>query len=641
MYELSNDEFVRILMNILDRHAPIKQKYIRANQGPFMTKELRKAVMIRSSLRNKFNKFKTKSAKCAYKKQRNLCTYLFRKAKRDYYSSLNPANVTDSKTFWRTIKPLFSDKFLSNEIITLVEGNNILQDDKEVSEVFSEFFSNAVKNLNIEINSELLSKNKNTLNEDPVMNAITMYEDHPSIIRIKDIAGNAEIFCFKHVSMLDIQAEIMLLDNSKACPKDTIPPKIITNNSDIIGYKLLSDFNKSIDFGNFPVNFKNADVTPAHKNSARTDKFNYRPVSILPAMSKIYERLLYDQMNNYMEFKLSDNLCGFRKGRSAQHCLIVMLEKWRSTLDMRGFSGVLLTDLSKAFDSLSHDLLLAKLNAYGFSYNAIKLIHDYLVNRHQRVRINSKYSSWSEILNGVPQGSILGPLLFNIYLSDLFLFTEDSDIANYADDNSPYACKMDVKSVISKIEEDSKTLLNWVKNNGMKANPNKFHLMLSHPDENISVNVDSYQIKNSKSEKLLGITIDNKLSFNEHVSGLCMKASQKLHALARVANYMNTDKLRLIMKAFINAQFGYCPLVWMFHSRTLNNRINNIHERALRIVYRDRNTSFNELLSRDGTVTIHEHNIQVLATEMFKAYNGISPHILKDVFPLMLPGLVL
>ena len=271
-------------------------------------------------------------------------------------------------------------------------------------------------------------------------------------------------------------------------------------------------------------------------------------------------------MSNYMETKLSDNLCGFRKGRSTQHCLIVMLEKWRTTLDRRGFSGVLLTALSKAFDSLSHELLLAKLDAYGFSYNAIKVIHNYLVNRHQRVRINSKYSSWSEIINGVPQGSILGPLLFNIYLSDLFLFTGDSDIANYADDNSPYACKMDIKSVISQIEEDSKTLLNWVKNNGLKANPNKFHLLLSKPDERISVNVDGYQITNSKSEKLLGITIDSKLSFDEHVSGLCKKASNKLHALARISNYMNTDKLRVIMKAFINAQFGYCPLVWMFHS---------------------------------------------------------------------------
>ena len=154
-----------------------------------------------------------------------------------------------------------------------------------------------------------------------------------------------------------------------------------------------------------------------------------------------------------------------------------------------------------------------------------------------------------------------------------------------------------------------------------------------HLDEHISVNVDGYQITNSKREKLLGITIDNKLSSNEHVSGICTKASQKLHALARVSKYMNTDKLCLIMKAFVNAPFGYCPLVWMFHS-SLNNRINNIHERTLHIVVKDQNATFNELLQMDGSVTIHERNIQALATEMFKVFNGISLSIIKDVFPL-------
>ena len=284
-----------------------------------------------------------------------------------------------------------------------------------------------------------------------------------------------------------------------------------------------------------------------------------------------------------MENKLSKYLYGFHKGFIAQHCLIVMLEKLRTSLDKKNNFGVL-TDLSKAFDCLNHELLIAKLDSYGFDHNSIKLIQSYLSNRFQTVRINSKYSKGLEIINGVPQVSILGPLLFNIYLSDLFLFTENSEIANYADDNSPYVCKKGMKEVTRQLEEDSKTLLNWMSNNMLNTNPDKFHLLVNGDSTNISVNVDGYQIVYSHKEILLGVTIDNKFSFTEHISRMCQKASQKLHALTRISRCMNTDKRRIIMKAFINSQFGYCQLVWMFHSRTLNNRINQIHERALRIV---------------------------------------------------------
>ena len=632
MYEISNEEFSDIAMHILEKHAPLKYKYIRANQSPFMNKKLRKAVMLRSQLRNKINKEKTNSSKEAFNKQRNICTNLLRKAKFDYYSNLNPSNVSDNKKFWNTVKPLFSEKVMSNENITLVENNNIYGDDKRVSEIFNEFFSNAVKNLNIMQNRDLL--NENIYELDPINRAIIRYMRHPSILKIKECFANPDAFSFSECTFESVYKEICLLNSAKACPKTTIPTKIIKENCDIFALKLYIDFNHSIGNSTFPENLKQADISPIHKKGDRTDKSNYRPVSILSPFSKIYERLLFYQVNYFMDTKLSKHMCGFRKGYSAQHCLLVMLEKWRTSLDKKGCSGVLLTDLSKAFDCLSHDLLIAKLAAYGFDYNSIKLLYSYLTNRHQRVRLNSNYSTWSEIITGVPQGSILGPLLFNIYLSDLFLFTQDSDIANYADDNSPYACNTDYISVITQLEKDSKTLLEWVSNNALKANPDKFHLLLSTSDLNLSVKVDQFEIKNSNYEKLLGITIDNKLSFNEHVSSLCKKASQKLHALARVSCYMNLEKRRTIMKAFITSQFGYCPLVWMFHSRNLSNRINKIHERALRIVYDDEHSSFNELLTRDGSVTIHERNIQALAIELFKVINGISPEIMNDVFPL-------
>ena len=184
-----------------------------------------------------------------------------------------------------------------------------------------------------------------------------------------------------------------------------------------------------------------------HKNGERQCKTNYRPVSILSTVSKIYERILYRQVEIIFDEILSIYQCGFRKEFSSQHCLIVMLEKWKQSIDMGGCAGALLTDLSKAVYCLSHELLIAKLDAYGYSYNALKLIFSYLSNRSQRVKVNSSYSSWAEIKCGVPQGSILEPLLFNIYLCDLFLFVTPN-IANYADDNTPYAICKDTPSAI-------------------------------------------------------------------------------------------------------------------------------------------------------------------------------------------------
>ena len=177
-------------------------------------------------------------------------------------------------------------------------------------------------------------------------------------------------------------------------------------------------------------------------------------------------------------------------------------------------------------------------------------------------------------------------------MSHLLLFTSNSEIANYAEDNSPYAFKQDNESVITKLEEDSQPLIEWANNNALRYIPDKFHLLLSSSDENIYTSVDQFQIY--QHEKLLGITIDNNMKFDEHVSRLCKNASQKLHALARVSNFIDVEQRRKIMKAFIASQLGYCPVVWMFHSRMLNNRINKIH-----IVYKDFSSTFEQLLQKD------------------------------------------
>ena len=211
-------------------------------------------------------------------------------------------------------------------------------------------------------------------------------------------------------------------------------------------------------------------------------------------------------------------------------------------------------------------------------------------NRQQRTKINNAFSRYSEIIYGVPQGSILGPLLFNVYICDILFGIIECDIASYADDNTPYNFDLSLDNVISNLEKSTNSLLNWFRENHMKANADKCHLLVSS-NESCTAKIEDFSIKNSTEEKLLGVKLDSNFSFENHVISLCKKASQKLHALARISHYMDLNKRRNLMKYFITSQFSYCPLIWMFHSRSLNNKINRIHERALRLVYQN-NLSF-------------------------------------------------
>ena len=212
-------------------------------------------------------------------------------------------------------------------------------------------------------------------------------------------------------------------------------------------------------------------------------------------------------MLHFFENILSKYQSSFRKGFSTQHCLLAMLEKWKRSVDNNKAFGALLTDLSKAFDCLDHELLIAKLNAYGFSLTASKLIHDCLSNREQQTKINSSYSSWHDIKFGVPQGSISGPLLFNIFLIDLFFIVKNIDIATYADDNRPYITANNINEVILSLEKATDTLFKWFSDNVMKNNADKCHLLVS-TNNAINIKIENIDIKNSTCEKPLGVKFD-------------------------------------------------------------------------------------------------------------------------------------
>ena len=270
-----------------------------------------------------------------------------------------------------------------------------------------------------------------------------------------------------------------------------------------------------------------------------------------------------------------------------------MIETMKICVDKKGTAGALITDISKAFDCLSHELLIAKLNSYGFSYDSLSLILNYLTNRKQRTRIDTPLINWRQIKVGVPQGSIVGPLLFDIFNNDIFLFVRHIKITNYADENTPYLCRNNADNVINDLEYDANILINWFNNNLLKINAKISHVLMVPEKNSQPIKIGDSSISCSSEETILGILIDNKLTFDRHVEQLCKKATQKLHALKRIAQYMSIKQKKLIMNTFIKSQFSCSPLTWMFQRRKSNNRI---HESSLKTVYNDYTTTFENLL---------------------------------------------
>ena len=326
-----------------------------------------------------------------------------RKTKKDHYANLDKKDVADNKQFWRIIKPLLSDKVKSSGKIPLVEGGEIINEDGKNAEILNIFFlSNAVKNLKIPAYqyADPLANNISHLK----LKAIMKFRNHPIIIAIKDFNKSSRLdFC--RVSVENVVTEIKKLSTLKATQSIDLPVKILKGNLDIFGSYIRDFFNYCVDKVDFASILKLANIIPVFKKGYKGSRDNYRPVSILPVISKIFEKLLCRQITLFIDPLLSKFQCGFRKGCGAQDCLLAMLENWKNEVDKGKVFGALLTDLSKAFDCLSHELIIAKLNAYGFSLSALKLVHNYLSKRQERTKINQSYSSWENTLFGVPQGS--------------------------------------------------------------------------------------------------------------------------------------------------------------------------------------------------------------------------------------------
>ena len=209
----------------------------------------------------------------------------------------------------------------------------------------------------------------------------------------------------------------------------------------------------------------------------------------------------------------------------------------------------------------------------------------------------------------------------------------ECEICSYADDTTPFVCDEILENVVSKLEHDTEIAICWFDSNYMKLNTDNCHLLMAgNKHEHIWVKLVDKKIWENNTVKLLGVTIDSQLKFDSHVLNICTKAGRKLSVLTRMTKYLSFDKKKILIKTLFESQFKYCPLTWMFHSRKLNNKINRLQERALRLVYNDFNSSFQQLLDKDNSFTIHHQNIQYLIIEMYKVVNDLSTDTFSELF---------
>ena len=322
---------------------------------------------------------------------------------------------------------------------------------------------------------------------------------------------------------------------------------------------------------------KMAEICPVYKKLDNLSKENYRSVNLLIMLSRVFERLMAEQLTNYFENILNPLVSAYRKGYSCQLVIQHLTEHWRKALDDNKYISTIAMD----FDCMLHGFLVAKLHAYGVSPKACVFISDYLKDRMQRVKLMNTHSNWTKINRGVPQCSVLGPLLFNIFFNDLSYLPLECSLVNYADDN--YMCNENEKLEMLKdhIENDAMTA------NQTAANADKFQsILLSRgPTSDLLVNVGGHSIPPNNTLKMLGVTLDDKLNFKTHIRNVCEKASRQINALERISKFFNEQCRMHVYKSFVSANFNHCPVVWMFCGKTNLGKPQRLQERTLSIIF--------------------------------------------------------
>ena len=364
---------------------------------------------------------------------------------------------------------------------------------------------------------------------------------------------------------------------------------------DIITPALTEMFNIFIQFNIFPDDLKLARVSPIFKDGDAEELGNYRPISIISAIARIFEKLIYNQLIEFLQRNevLGNHQWGFRSLHSTALALIDCSNNWLINIDKKGTNFSVFLDIKKAFDTIDHSILLQKLEYYGIREEELKFFSSYLHNRRQCCIVNGHQSSFQTVRCGVPQGSILGPLLFIIYMNDLPKSIENGYVTMYADDTESSTVVNTCNDIIEKVIPDLMKICDWLKANRLSLNAVKTEFMLIGTYYNtirfgnlLAIRIDDHLIKRVHKTKYLGIIVDDSLTWNEQIGFISTKIKRNVGMMKRVRDSIPKDSLITLYKSLVEPYFRYCNTVWGRCGKSYIDKLQTLQNRAARIVAR-------------------------------------------------------
>jgi exonuclease III len=564
-----------MLLSVIDNFAPWQRKLLRKGQNGWMTQEIKSAIKIRDKLSGKVRDNATKQQ---FLLARNKVTSLKRARRKKYFEEVTAA-TNGAELHKRLQKETGLGKHRINSPSCLLVDNQLSEDPLSIAEALNNCFLS------------------------PLPNCETMSIDGHSSIKLIISQKNWPNFTFRFTRNAEIKSIIKRLKLHKSPGHDGITTDLMKMTAPALASPITDLFNHFIACGQIPIDFKLAIITPIYKKGDPKCPLNYRPISNLTVISKCLEKVLHNQLSDHFDKVLPTDMYGFRRGKSCEMALVNLIEYCRSQLDKGNHVLIISLDLSKAFDCVDHSLLIAKLQAYGLDKGSSELMSSYLSHRTQAVRINSTNSQRMPVMAGVPQGSLLGPLLFNMYVTDLSWGGAET-FFRYADDTNLVISGNSPKELKETAEKQLSRVSNWFKSNHFILNPNKTQMLLLGRNrrptdtqwDDFSITVDqAVTIYTMETIKLLGVSIDRRLTMENFVAETRKKIGYATKMAALIGKFLGPTAKKILMSSYIMTQADYCGVLFLNLNKSNQNKIELMLCKSFKILRFEKAVALNEV----------------------------------------------